>query len=141
MPIDIRVHSAGRVRYSLCTGVVTDADMVAAYERVVGDPAFDPTLNVLADMRAVERVDITPGAIRLVAERRARNERLLRGQPRVAVVVATDFAFGLARMYGAYRDEQSDQEGDARRYFVRRTMPEARDWLGLDAKTAEGAGK
>ena len=132
MPIDIRVDSAERVRYSLCTGVVTDADMVGAYERVVDDPAFDPTLNVLADMRGVERVDVTPGGIRQVAERRARNERVLRGRPRVAVVVASDLVFGLARMYEAYRDPQGDQKDDGKRFLVCRTMEEARVWLGLD---------
>jgi hypothetical protein len=135
MPIDIRVDSAERVRYSLCTGVVTDADMVAAYERVVDDPAFDPTLNVLADTRGIERVEITAGNIRKLAERRARNERVLRGQARVAVVVSSDVVFGLARMYEVYRDPQSaqegDQEGDEKRYLVCRTMNEARQWLGL----------
>ena len=64
MPIDIRVDSADHVRYSLVTGVVTDADMLEAYERVVGDPAFDPTLDVIADTRGVQRVEVNEPADR-----------------------------------------------------------------------------
>ena len=127
MPIDTRVDNAERVRYSVATGVVTDGDIIEAYERVVGDPAFDPTLNVIADTRGVERAEITAGGIRELAERQARDERVVHGQPRVAVVVATDVIFGLARMYEAY----SDQEADEKRYLVCRTMEDARRWLGL----------
>jgi hypothetical protein len=137
MPIDIRVDCAEHVRYSLVTGIVTAADIVDAYERVVGDPGFDPTLNVLADTRGVERVDISVGSVRLLAERRARDERVLRGQPRVAVVVGTDVVFGLARMYEAYRDDQGDERGDAKRYLVCRTMKEARQWLALPEVPAD----
>jgi hypothetical protein len=129
MPIDIRVDSAERVRYSVATGVVTDRDMIDAYERVVGDPAFDPTLKVLADIRGLERAEITADGIRDVAERRARDQRALGHPPRVAIVVASDVTFGLARMYEAY----SDQQGEDKRYLVCRSMDEARRWLGIAA--------
>jgi hypothetical protein len=135
MPIDIRVDSTEHVRYSLVTGVVTDADMIEAYERVVEDPDFDPTLNVLADTRGIERVEITAGNIRKLAERRAQNERLVRGQARVAVVVASDVVFGLARMYEAYRDQQ----GGAKPFLVCRTMEEARQWLALPGEPANAS--
>jgi hypothetical protein len=127
MPIDIRVDLDRRVRYSVVSGVVTDADLLAAYERVVSDPEFDPTLNVLADTRGVERVDVSAKSVQLLAQRRARDERLLTTKPRVAIVAASDVVFGLARMYEAYGDRQ----GDGDRYLVCRTIEEARRWLGL----------
>ncbi len=127
MTIDIRVNLDERVRYSIVTGVVTDADLIAAYERVVADPDFDPTLNVLADTRGIERTEITAKGVQLLAQRRARDERWVAAKPRVAIVATTDVVFGLARMYEAY----GDREGDGKRYLVCRTIEEARRWLGL----------
>jgi hypothetical protein len=127
MPIDIRVDSAEGVRYSVVTGVVTDAEMLEAFERVVDDPTFDPTLDVIADLRGVERLAVTPTRVRELAERRARNPRLVAAQSRVAVVAPTDVMYGVARMYGS----SGHREDAGRRFLVCRTMEEARAWLSL----------
>ena len=133
MPIDIRVDSAERVRYSYVTGVVTDADAIDAYERVVDDPDFDPTLDVIADMTGVARLEVTASRVRELAERRARNARLNAARPRVAIVAPSDVMFGLARMY----ESSGPRDDGSRRYLVCRTMGEARAWLSLPERSEQ----
>jgi hypothetical protein len=136
MPIDIRVDSAERVRYSWVTGIVTDAEVIDAYDRVVDDPDFDPTLDVIADMTGVVRIDVTANRVRELAERRARNARLNAARPRVAIVAPTDVMFGIARMY----ESSGPRDDGSRRYLVCRTMEEARAWLSLPERSAQPDG-
>lgn len=133
MPIDIRVDADERVRYSFVTGVVTDAEMMEAYERVVEDPDFDPTLDVIADMTGVVRLEVTANRVRELAERRARNAVLNAARPRVAIVAPADVMFGIARMY----ESSSHRDDGSRRYLVCRTMEEAREWLSLPQRAGD----
>jgi hypothetical protein len=133
MPIEIRVDSAERVRYSCVTGIVTDAEVLDAYERVVEDPDFDPTLDVIADMTGAIRIDVTANRVRELAERRARNARLNAARPRVAIVAPSDVMFGIARMY----ESSGPRDDGSRRYLVCRTMEEARAWLSLPERSAQ----
>ena len=125
MPIDIRVDRDQGVRYSFVTGIVTDAEMMDAYERVVEDADFDPTLDVIADMTGVVRLDVTANRVRELAARRARYAVLNAARPRVAIVAPADVTFGIARMY----ESSGPRDDGGRRYLVCRTMEEARAWL------------
>ena len=135
MPIDIRVDSSEGVRYSYVSGIVTDAEMIEAYERVVEDPAFDPALNVIADMTGVVRLEVTAAKVRELAERRGRNARLAAARPRVVIVAPTDVMFGIARIYESSGHAAVDS---SRRYLVCRTMEEARAWLSLPEQPTSG---
>ena len=79
----------------------------------------------LIDLREVEAPNASTHTLRRVAEIFAETER----QPesvRVAFVAASDSAFGIARMYQAFRYESAAE------MQVFRSAGEARDWLGLD---------
>ena len=131
MPIAIEVDHAQRVRYASASGVLTDADVLEGYAGVLADPTYDPTLDVVFDCTGLEWLDVRPATIGRIAELVARADRAIPPgvHPRAAIVAPADVAFGMARMYQARRESQNTPT----RYFVCRTMDEARDWLGLGA--------
>jgi hypothetical protein len=127
MPVVTWVDHAAGVRHIAFTGVLTDGDVAESYW-MVADPDGDPAMDLLVETSGVERVDVTEEALRAVAGLRALDSRRPAPAPaRVAVVAPADVMYNSARMYGAYRQEA----GAVARYFVCRTMEEARRWLGL----------
>jgi hypothetical protein len=139
MPITVHVDPSLRVRYAAASGVVTDADVLEGYGEVLADPAYDPSIDQLFDGSAIERLEVTPAAVMRLAELVARADRAIAPgvRPRVAIVAPADAAFGLARMYEAYRESQQSPK----QYFVCRTAEDARRWLGIPdppSRDAEG---
>ena len=124
MPVTIRTNADEVVRYAIFTGVVSNDDVIGAYQQIA--QSADTSMNLVADATGVERVDVTASAVRILAHRRTL-EVQGNEQQRIAVVAPTDGAFGVARMYQSYRETL----GNAPQYLVCRTMSEARQWLGL----------
>jgi hypothetical protein len=109
--------------YSCVTGRVSSDEMIALRTRTMVDTDFDPTFDVIVDLRhadlgAWSRTDIAIMASATVLEQSAR---------RVLIADSAD-KFGLARMYQIRRDIAGGQE----RIFVASTMAEGLTWLGLD---------
>jgi hypothetical protein len=129
MPLTVRVDQALRVRYAVASGTVTDADVLDTYGGELVDPTFDPALDQIFDGRAIDRLEVTSEALRTLADLMVVVDGALPPgiHPRVAIVVPTDVAFGLARMYQAYRESR----GTPKQYYVCRSMDEARRWMQL----------
>ena len=98
--------------------------MIAHYERLRRDPAFDPTYWELVDVREVERYTTAGVTIEAVAR-----VRIFAAFVRRAAIVPNDVAFGLARMFGTYAESQGHLVEDFR------TERGAVEWLGLDKGT------
>jgi hypothetical protein len=134
MPVSVSVSSIEWVRHVVFTGTLTDGDLIAVYD-VAARCLLDPSMDLLVDATGVERMAATTEALRELASRRRRD--MLRADialPRVAVVAADPGVLGTARMYEALRESADG----AARYFVCRTMAEARQWLGLSDGASAG---
>jgi hypothetical protein len=128
MPIAYRVDHEHRVVLAVGTGVITDAD-VFGYQREVWSRPDVSGFDELIDMSLVTEI-IVPSSdrVRDLATLSATMDE--KGTTsRFAIVAPADVAFGLGRMYQAYRglDRRSTKE-----VGVFRTMREALAFLQRD---------
>jgi len=137
MPISIRLDAERKVTYATATGVITDAHVLEICTTMISDPDYDPSLDHIFDAGGIERLEVSPAALHEAAQIFARVDRGIStgAQPKVAIVAPADVTFGVARMYEAYREMHPSKK----RYFVCRTMEEARRWLGLPEDEASDA--
>jgi hypothetical protein len=137
MPMDIWVDPDRQLRRAVGRDTLTDRDLLEAWGDVLADPAYDPHCDNLIDMSGVDSFQVTPlGAQRLADVMAMCAKPPAPGvRPRVAVVAPDDRSFGILRMYEVYRELQ----GAAQRFFVTRSVEEARCWLALPrVETVEG---
>lgn len=87
---------------------------------LVGDARFDPSFRQLADLRDVADLVVDAGTIRLIATLSP-----FSAGARQALVVGSDVAYGMARMFQMLRD---DNGGDLQ---IFRRLSDALEWLGL----------
>ena len=105
-------------------GVVTGGLMLAHAEALAADPRFRPDMRQLTDLRAVTDLDITAATIRQLAALSPFGPGARR-----ALIVGSDYVYGMARMFQILRERAQDDLG------VFRTAPEAVQWLGLEAES------
>ena len=123
MPISYRIDSDLGVVLTTATGALTDDELLAHKKKLARDPAFTPGMAELADMRGVERIDVTAEGVRtLIAQDQAAG---VQGSLRLAIVASQDELFGMARMY-----QMLGEDGFVR-VHVCRDADDARAWLGL----------
>jgi hypothetical protein len=129
MPMDIWLDSDEHLRHAVARGTLTDRDLLEAWGDALADPAYDPAADNLVDVSGAERFAVTPGGAQRLANVMAMCARLPAAgiRPRVAFVAPDDDAFTVLRLYEMYRELQ----GSPSRFFVCRTMEEARCWLAL----------
>ena len=128
--IHITVDPAARLRTSTYEGVVTEREVIDTYEKLLADPNYDATLNDLADLRAVERLEVSTEVVYRVAGLYEPLDQL--GiRRRIAIVAPADHIFGLARMF------ESVRAGAPEQIAVFRDIDEARAWLAGDASKEE----
>jgi hypothetical protein len=127
--MEIWVDADERLRYAVARGTLTDRDILEAWGDALADPAYNPAVDSLVDMTAVERFEVTPlGAQRLADVMAMCAPEPAPGvRPRVACVAPSDDAYDVLRLYERYRERQ----GALARFFVCRSIAEARCWLGL----------
>jgi hypothetical protein len=106
-------------------GLISDEDLVKYAQRIATSPAIPPGHGELVDLRRVEVGEVHSHTLRRIAELFAGADRTPE-RSRVAIVASDDVAYGLSRMYQAFR---SESPLDLR---VFRAMNEARAWLGLE---------
>ncbi len=123
MPLSHRVDRDAGVAFATATGALGDEEVLDFAKRMANDPEFRSGVHELIDLRAADLRAVTSRTLRRVAEIFAAfDTAATRG--RIAFVAPADVAFGLSRMYQAYRT-------DAVEVRVFREMDEARAWLGL----------
>jgi hypothetical protein len=121
MPAEYYIDVPCQMVFSRGYGGLNFSDARHHMERLLSDPDFHPEFNQLIDFRRVEEVTITTEEIVLLA---ARN--VFSPKSRRAFVVASDLQFGLARMFGTYR-ENAGEHG----IKPFREMEPALKWLSL----------
>lgn len=128
MPFVYRVDHDARVVLAVGSGVITDAD-VFGYQRDVWSRADVAGYDELVDMSLVTEI-LVPSSdrVRDLATLSATMDDKTTSS-RFAILATTDVAFGLGRMYQAYRtlDRRSTKE-----VGVFRTMREALAFLRRD---------
>ncbi|MDQ3949826.1 MAG: hypothetical protein M3282_05725 [Gemmatimonadota bacterium] len=129
MPLDIWLDADEHLRHAVASGTLTDRDLLEAWGDALADPAYDPAADNLVDVSGAERFEVTPVGAQRLADIMAMCARPAPAgvRPRVACVAPSDDAFSVLRIYELCRERQ----GSPSRYFVCRTLEEARCWLGL----------
>ncbi len=133
MPITYQIERSRRRVIATVRGTMTDAD-VFGYQRDVWLRPEVEGFDEIVDMTHVEHVELpVPSGERMRELASLSAEMDARASSRFAIVAPGDFAYGLARMYGAYRsfDRRSTKE-----VRVFRSMDEAVAWLD---ETRDGA--
>jgi hypothetical protein len=113
-----------RLVFSEAWGVLVDDEIIAHARTLREDARFHPTFQQIIDFRRLSDIKLTTPGIRAVA---ARNP--FSPEPHRAFIVASDEAFGLARMYAAYTDIPANP------IRIYRTLGPALEWVGLDSTT------
>jgi hypothetical protein len=119
MPAYFRIDKERRVVMSTVAGVFTLAEGLAHQEKLLKDPDFDPTFSEFIDCTHLTKLDIGPGDVRKLAER-----SIFSPDSRRAILVNTDFAYGLARMFLMFREILGEKG-----VRVFRNLDEALQWL------------
>ena len=117
MPADYQIDRSRRVVHCRAWGVLTDQDLVDNRVALHADPVFEPNLAVLYDFTDVTEVNVTSATLRGLA----RGSRLA-PTARQALIVSSEEAFGMARMYSIFGGNESQN-----RVFRDRASAEA--WL------------
>lgn len=125
MAIQERFDRDGNVLFVTFEDGLTDAELEAFACRLAGDERIPPGRDELLDLRSVTRTGVDPSTLQRISELFGRAD-VSPEKSRVALVATADVAYGLSRMYQAFR---SQSPLDLR---VFRDMAEARRWLNLE---------
>ena len=117
------------VRYTVGSGTLTDRDFVDCYAAMVADPSYDPSLDQLVDLTAVERFGVTSVGARELGDLMRLSDALIPDgvRPRVATVAASDEGIAILWMYRSVREHG----GSPVTLAIFRSLDDARSWLGL----------
>jgi hypothetical protein len=134
MPLVSVVSEDDGVRYTVGSGTLTDRDLVDCYAAMVADPRYDPSLDQLVDLTAVERFDVTNTGARELGELMTLSDALIPDgvTPRVAAVAGSDEGIALLWLYRSVREHG----GSPVDFAIFRSLSDARSWLGLSAQNA-----
>ncbi len=119
--ITFEIDEARRIRRQIFKGVITEPVLFAAYNELVSQSDFDPSMADLADMTQVERLDLSTKAVKQLVSMFEAPE--LQSNSKLAIVAASDHVFGMARMYEILSSNTSEH------IRVFRDMAEAEAWL------------
>ena len=124
MPASYLIDAVAGIVYSRAWAVLTDEQIAAHASALRNDPRFDPGFRQIVDFRELTDIRVSTEGVRGVAQ-----VNPFRRDARRAFVVASEEAFGLIRMFGAYTDSNPEQ------FRIFRDLENALEWIGL-ARTA-----
>ncbi|MBA4191297.1 MAG: hypothetical protein C0467_25220 [Planctomycetaceae bacterium] len=124
MPADFFIDIRLGVVFSKATGVFDSADAMDHMGRLQNHPDFRPDFNQLFDFRDVNTVMLSAGEVRQLAK-----QSIFSVSSHRAFVVPGDLEFGLARMFGTYRDLEGESG-----IVSFRLMGKALAWLSLSVE-------
>ena len=127
MPATFVIDHQQRLVRSKAWGVLVDADLAASQKGLREDKQFDPSFRQIWDMSEVTDLQLTGRQVQMLAFTSPFAPDAQR-----AVVVNSDVAYGMARMYALMGDR------DPERFQIFRDLPSALRWLGVsdDARMA-----
>jgi hypothetical protein len=119
-----------RRRIALFVGAIGDRELFEAYDALLHDPTYDPSVDDLIDLRGVTHMAVTgAGLHRLIA---LYDDRPSSGhQTRAAIVAPSDVLYGVSRMFQTLRGDGNPDEVE-----VFRTLGDATSWLERRDKVA-----
>jgi hypothetical protein len=120
MPVSFRIDPQLNIVRCRSWGVITDSELAAYARALASDARFDPSFSQLVDLRNVESFHLTIEGVRELASLNP-----FAPTARRAVIVASDFAFGMVRMYQSCLHS-------AENLLVCRTVREAFAWVGAE---------
>jgi hypothetical protein len=127
MPIEYRIDHKRRLVIARGIGALVHEDFMGYQQSVWSDPAI-ASYNELVDMTGVENIELESSSrIKELAMTSAGMDAP-GAERRFAIVAKDDLAFGLGRMYEAYREMQPQSR---KRVGVFRTMREALEYLDI----------
>lgn len=119
MPATYEIDKERRLVITTVFEQLTVADALAHQEQLSKDPDFDPGYSQLIDLTRADVSEIAATDVRRIAERNIYSPESLR-----AIVVSSNVAYGLGRMFETLR-ESAGENG----IRVFRDLDEAVDWL------------
>jgi ATP phosphoribosyltransferase regulatory subunit HisZ len=119
MPAFYKIDMERRLVMSTATGVLTLADALAHQEELSKDPEFDPSFSQLMDATQITEVALEGEDVRKLAQR-----TIFSPESRRAILVKSDLAYGLGRMFEILRETRGEH---GIRIF--RNPDEALDWV------------
>jgi hypothetical protein len=125
MPVTFEFRPDQSVVITTHEGLVPDAEFLSAYTSLFENPQFDPTYDLLVDLRSADSSARSTEALKAFAEFIQSRYEAVETRPRVAVVAPQNVSFGLARMYGSFSDPVQWE------FRVFREISDAFEWLGL----------
>lgn len=129
MPVRYHIHQDARLVVAIGHGILTDADVFQYQHEAWSRPEVEG-FDELIDMTQVERFDAPSGArVRELAQISAQMDHGPT-HSKLAVVATADVAFGLGRMFQAYREMIRDNK---KQVGIFRTMDQALEFLGVDS--------
>ena len=122
MPISYRIEKNEGLLYLTVHGPIDPQQIIANSDKMLADPDYAPGMNMFVDAREMDISGANSGDLELIAAD-SLSKRELFAPSRCAVVVASDAAFGIVRMYEVYSE---DHPLTVRAF---RNENEAREWL------------
>jgi hypothetical protein len=93
--------------------------LIGASGELLHDPDFSPGFSQLWNLTQVTKVELTGEEVRRIARR-----SIFSSESRRAILVSSDLVFGMARMFGIFRDIVGESG-----IRVFRNLDEALDWV------------
>ncbi len=119
MPAFYKIDKQNRLVMSTASGTITMAEALDHHQKLRADPDFDPTFSQLLDVSHVTKIQINTEDIRRLA-----HAAIFSPTSRRAILVSSDTAFGLARMFELLRETAGDTGIE-----VFRNLDEALAWV------------
>ena len=121
-----KIDKKQRLVMTTVSGVMTLADGLSHQNTIRNDPEFAPTFSQLMDLTHATRIDLTQQDIHRLAQ-----TNVFSPNSRRAILVKTDVAYGLARMYELLRETMGEHG-----IRVFRNLDEALEWILSKSETA-----
>jgi hypothetical protein len=122
MPISYRIDPERNLVLTTASGILTDDDVLQHKAHLVQDPAFQPGMKELSDIRGIDRLEVTPAGVRAMVQQDERDGARVASH-QLALVLSKDVAYGMARMYQTLAESKMGSVG------VFRDAAEAIAWL------------
>lgn len=119
MPAYFKIDKEHRLVMSTLSGVFTIEDALAHQENLRKHPDFDPSFSQLMDGTHLTRVELQRKDVQRLAR-----DSIFSPDSRRALVASSDAAFGLARMFEAFRDTMGEKG-----IRVFRNLDDGLDWV------------
>lgn len=104
MPSYFKIDRERRLVMSTFSGVFTLADGLSHQEKLLRDPDFASSFSQLLDCTHVTKIELEPEDVRTLAQK-----AIFSSNSRRAILVSSDLAFGLARMFVMFRESLGEK--------------------------------